>query len=175
MGAAALSGFALGVSGAAQPDKAVLFGLGCLSGLFLSPDLDMSHTRPANLAQRVNAFLGFGWRFLWRPYARLIPHRHFLSHSYIISTAIHLVYLVAILWGLAWLWGLGYPYARPVLLSRLGFWAALEFYLSQARALVPPLRFSWAWVWPVAGLVLSDSLHIFLDYLPKKRPHKPAT
>lgn len=55
-----------------------------VGGCLFTPDLDLD-------ARRWGPFA-----CLWRPYVRLMPHRHFLSHGYlaIFSTAIRIIYFI---------------------------------------------------------------------------------
>lgn len=55
-----------------------------IGGLYLSPDLDI----PSRPWRRWWIF-----RFLWMPYQRSIPHRHYLSHSPVIGTVGRLLYI----------------------------------------------------------------------------------
>ncbi|HEY9607663.1 MAG TPA: metal-binding protein [Allocoleopsis sp.] len=55
-----------------------------LGGYWLSPDLDIKSA----------PFLRWGvLRFIWLPYQKKIPHRHWLSHSPVIGSTIRLLYL----------------------------------------------------------------------------------
>lgn len=66
-----------------------------LSGLLLSPDLDVERGSIANHhARRIGWLFGAAWRVYWYPYALAIPHRHWLSHIPIASTLGRLVYLL---------------------------------------------------------------------------------
>ncbi len=59
-----------------------------LGGYWLSPDLDIKSA----------PFLRWGiLRFIWLPYQKKIPHRHWLSHSPVIGSTIRLLYLAACL------------------------------------------------------------------------------
>ena len=70
-------------------------GLGCLSGIILSPDLDIpNRTRSEYLVYRyMGKILGGVWFVLWWPYGKLIPHRSPLSHMPILGTALRMVYM----------------------------------------------------------------------------------
>lgn len=111
---------------------------GCLSGLLLSPDLDVDRgSISMSHAQRLGGcFVGMLWAILWKPYALLIPHRSPLSHFPLIGTAIRLAY---------------------VTLIGLLIIAALRI----TGANLPALP-AW-WPWSIAGLVLADLLHFILD------------
>jgi uncharacterized metal-binding protein len=74
-----------------------------VSGVLFSPDLD------------IDSAIDDRWGILywiWRPYARALPHRHFWSHSLIFAPLLRLAYFYAVVSGLllAWVW----------LLARLG-------------------------------------------------------
>lgn len=70
------------VSGAAM----IGYTLSYLAGTFLvTPDLDLHGSKPK---KRWGIF-----RFLWRPYATLVPHRSSFSHGWIIGPLTRLLYL----------------------------------------------------------------------------------
>lgn len=83
------AGYALGLR-----EELVPLAAGYLAGsLFLSPDLDLYHSRPARRWRLLRA--------LWWPYTRLFRHRR-LSHHPLLGPLTRLLYLG--LWGfLAWL------------------------------------------------------------------------
>lgn len=63
-----------------------LLGAGAISGIFLSPDLDIADK------------FRFGFaRIYWYPYSKAIPHRHWISHFPIIGTAIRITYILPLL------------------------------------------------------------------------------
>lgn len=68
---------------------------GCLAGVFLSPDLDVDngYIGGAIIRRKLGCLPAAAWKFYWKPYAVLIPHRSFISHAPILSTAIRLVYV----------------------------------------------------------------------------------
>lgn len=111
---------------------------GVLSGLVLSPDLDVddgfigfAHLRRIGC---VGGLLSGLWRVYWYPYARLVPHRSHISHSVFFGTVVRVFYLIL-----------------PVLLVNvLG-----------VTVVIP----AWFGMWFI-GLCLSDALHIALDWLP---------
>lgn len=111
---------------------------GVLSGLILSPDLDvddgfigLAHLRRVGCLGNVLSGI---WRAFWYPYSKIVPHRSPISHSIIFGTVVRVGYLIL-----------------PLL--------ALSFF-------VPVSVESWFGVWFV-GLCLSDALHIVMDYLKK--------
>ena len=68
-------------------------GAGCLSGIFISPDLDLSgKTISETLLNKWIIGAGWLWMLLWYPYARLSKHRG-CSHVPIIGTLGRIVYL----------------------------------------------------------------------------------
>lgn len=103
-----------------------------LGDLFLSPDLDH---HAGSLAFRMWGPL----RFIWEPYARILPHRSVVSHFPLIGTAGRLIYLAAIAAPFVWLFELDALTAMAALRSEL------------IAALV--------------GLELSNSLHFLADRL----------
>ncbi len=82
--AAASLGFGLILLG---PTSGISFAAGVyFGGHWLSPDLDLWHSIPSKRWLLL--------RFIWRPYASLMPHRNPLSHWPILSDAIRWVYFV---------------------------------------------------------------------------------
>lgn len=71
-----------------------LVAAGCMSGIFLSPDMDVDagFLGHAYVDKYLGKIVGAVWRALWWPYAILIPHRSPLSHAPVISTTLRLVY-----------------------------------------------------------------------------------
>ena len=129
------------------PEIAAASG-GVFLGLLLSPDLDVDQGSISFEYAR-NLFGGlFGavWAMVWKPYSYLIPHRSPLSHFPVLGTVIRLGYLAGVLYlGLYLLHWTG-AITRPVLPS----WAPFTFW----------------------GLCLADTLHFFLDNLPKRKHHR---
>lgn len=65
-----------------------LIGLGCLLGVLLTPDLDLSENEHArNL-----------WYLLWWPYGKLLHHRSRLSHFPGLGTLIRVAYVLWPIW-----------------------------------------------------------------------------
>ena len=110
---------------------------GVLSGLILSPDLDvdegfigLAHLRRVGC---VGGVLSGVWRAFWYPYSKLVPHRSHISHSIIFGTIARVFYL-----SLPFLFInlMGVPLAIP----------------------------QWFGMWFI-GLCLSDALHIVMDWM----------
>jgi uncharacterized metal-binding protein len=113
------------------------------SSFSLSPDLDLTTSRPAR-----------HWgplRWIWVPYARLFRHRG-ISHTPLIGTFLRVVYLCAFLLLIAWTLG-----SHPGLPQGLSGWqsAAEKVFLSDRGLLVST----------VAGLLLPDLNHVAADRL----------
>lgn len=109
---------------------------GVLTGLILSPDLDvddgfigLAHIRRIGC---VGGVLSGIWRAFWYPYSKLVPHRSHISHSIIFGTAFRVMYLFI-----------------PVLAVNL---------------FIPFGLPSWFGMWFV-GLCISDAVHIFMDWM----------
>lgn len=119
--------------------RADLFALsgGCLLGLVISPDLDVNDRIYAHhLVQREAGRLpALAWRWIWLPYSRLVPHRHWVSHTPLVGTSLRLGYLALIAWFLLALFGHPWPW------TELPAWAPLT----------------------VIGLAASDALHFSAD------------
>ena len=79
-----------------QPANLVLYmALGSLSNILLSPDLDLDEGYIG--IHMIRTYFGdlpaWIWQMIWKPYARLMPHRSVRSHFPVISTAIRLGYI----------------------------------------------------------------------------------
>jgi uncharacterized metal-binding protein len=103
-----------------------------LGGLYLSPDLDLK-----SIPWKRWGLL----KFIWLPYQKFIPHRHWLSHAPVVGSIGRLLYL-----GL-WLSPLVIAFWRYLPALQLG----KEFWLVVAAALV--------------GVELSALNHLLLDGL----------
>ena len=132
-----------------EPGNAIACGVGCLAGVILSPDLDISsRTRSEYLVYRyMGRFPGALWFAFWWLYARLIPHRSPLSHWPIIGTMGRFLY-VYLFGGFLW-------YGAAWLITGTGAWIPMFQWLQTPT-------FAWALV----GLSLADTLHFFMDFLP---------
>ena len=128
-------------AGVLPTGRALALAAGCLSGLLLSPDLDIDHGNISYKIVRdsVGCLPGALWKLFWWPYARLIPHRSLLSHGLLVGTLLRLLYLFAVPW--------------------------LLWCLASLLAPLPPLPIPhWSWLpYAVAGLIASDSLHSVMD------------
>lgn len=121
---------------------------GCVAGLIVGPDADVDGGWLAFWQVRrawgpAGGAAAFAYRALWYPYAKLIPHRHWLSHMPVVGTAGRLVYL-------AWL---------PALVLVVAGHASAVADLLQSPVL---------W-WACAGLAVSDGLHWAFDVISIKR------
>lgn len=129
---------------AAQPiNSALAFASGCMAGILLTPDLDVDHrTQSYSVIRRsFGWFIAEAWYWFWLPYARLLPHRSPWSHTPIIGTLLRLAYLLFI----------------PMIL-----WGALQMAFNLPQ--LPELSWHPLWGWAITGLMLVDTVHIFMDW-----------
>jgi uncharacterized metal-binding protein len=124
---------------ASVPVGSPAFTVGILSGLILSPDLDvdagfigLAHLRRVGC---VGNILSGIWRAFWYPYSKLVPHRSHISHSILFGTLARVGYLLLPLLAVN---VMGVPLAIP----------------------------SWFACW-LLGLCLSDAAHIIMDWMKK--------
>ena len=86
------------------PEPAVAATIGCLSGLLLTPDLDLSETGTRSHLYARRLGVGWLWFIWWWGYGKLTTHRG-VSHTPLLGT------LTRLLWGMpftpAWLWYFG--------------------------------------------------------------------
>jgi len=127
---------AVGSALSGQPTAATV---GVLSGLILSPDLDvddgfigLAHLRRVPI---VGTALSWAWRAFWWPYSKAVPHRSAISHAPVVGTVFRVLYL-----------------SLPLLAVNV-----------MGAPLKLPTEF-WAWF---IGLCASDALHIVLDWTVK--------
>jgi len=114
---------------------------GCLSGLAISPDLDMEAvTESEYWLVRWTLGLGWLWVMLWYPYALIARHRG-MSHAPIVGTVGRLIYLLLLYLGLYWL---------------LSYFFNIELWLW-------PLLLWKEWLVFAGGLTISDVGHWWLD------------
>ena len=83
---AAITAYGLGAS---ELDSAAC-AIGCLTGLVLTPDLDLPRGRGL-------------WRLYWLPYEKISRHRG-LSHAPVIGTLIRLAYVAPLLAAISIIW-----------------------------------------------------------------------
>lgn len=120
---------------------AVIAGAGCLSGLLISPDLDMEGvTNSEYWLVRWTLGLGWLWVMLWYPYAVIARHRG-LSHAPLIGTIGRVLYVIIL-------------YA--------GFYLLLAYFFNLKLPLWPILLWRPGVVF-VGGLAISDIGHWLLD------------
>jgi len=123
-----------------------------LAGVVISPDMDIYPNITYTYIERIFGKPGrVAWEIIWRPYARIVPHRS-LSHTPILGT------LTRVVWLLMWLAALEIS-VRSVLYT-LGFDIALT---------VPVLGATLRWLSSPDGLAafaflaLSDTWHLVMD------------
>lgn len=127
----------LGLAVGSLPFLSPPLTVGIISGLILSPDLDvdfgfigLAHLRRIPIAGKV---ISGCWQVFWYPYAKIVPHRSHISHSILFGTCLRVGYL-----------------ALPLLaLNYLGMEMGIP---------------TWFGAWFI-GLVLADTLHIILDWM----------
>ena len=119
----------------------ILASIGCLSGVLLSPDLDVDNGNISMyFLRRVHPLLSWTWKKYWLPYARLIKHRSRISHLPILSTAIRLLYIVPAIYFVIFISSeLGLKFS-----TNLDIISLLSFFL---------------------GLAVSDSIHWLADQI----------
>ncbi len=122
-----------------NPVLTALSALGCLSGVLISPDLDMAgRTISESIVLRWNILLGRLWVLLWLPYALIHKHRG-LSHVPIFGTMSRILYIALCYVGLHYFLQPYYPFdllvwpqlywleilvfATGLAISDLGHWA----------------------------------------------------
>jgi uncharacterized metal-binding protein len=79
---------------------------GCLAGVLLSPDLDIPTKTISEYYMGKIPVIGCLFYWYWLPYAKLVPHRHWISHAPIIGTAVRLLYIspLLLLFDTVWLY-----------------------------------------------------------------------
>ena len=141
------AGMALGAGSAMAPREAVLHAasaaLGCVAGIFLTPDLDQEGLSSSeSWVIKATLGLGFLWVMLWYPYARLCKHRAPISHWPLLGTAGRLAYL--------------------------GLFVGLAVAFGWRPPNVPTLPLAWA----ITGLAISDAAHWLMDWKLGDRPRR---
>lgn len=124
-------------AGVANTAHAAYVSAGALTGILVSPDLDLMENGNLSLAiiRKRSHFLAWLWKIFWYPYARVHHHRG-MSHWPIIGTVVRVLYLA-------------FPFTIILVLFRIR---------------VPPLPWFFP---AFAGLCLVDIVHIFLDAVVK--------
>ncbi len=119
---------------------------GALTGILLSPDLDVDHRTHSEYVvyHYLGKFLGALWFAFWWPYAKFIPHRHPLSHWPLVGTLGRLLYL-SIFGFILWL---GVAIIFPG--------------VSPPPTALPAIPYGLRWA--IVGLALADILHFLMDY-----------
>lgn len=119
-------------------DSAALV-VGSLSGIFLTPDLDVDSgyigLRFLRSIPLVGRLISWIWRLMWLPYAIVIPHRSWISHFPLISTIIRVIIL--------------FIFFSPIL------FVFKESFLGNSR-----IVFMW-----FVGLCISDFFHFYADWI----------
>lgn len=116
--------------------------LGVLATLAINPDLDLLESSFKSKVRK--KYLLLPWWILWMPYSLALPHRHPYSHAPVISTLIRVVYLAF-------------------------FIASVLAVLVTLDLVSPESIFNssgiprWFLLWLVAGMIVSDTLHWFMD------------
>lgn len=89
-------------------EMALVAAFGCAAvGLIITPDLDQEGKSwiENKMMRNQNILVAlFGWIhfIIWYPYAKAIPHRHFLSHFPVVGTVVRASYLLALLFVPYW-------------------------------------------------------------------------
>lgn len=73
-----------------SPEISLVVSLGTLSGIPLTPDLDVL---PTVDNERIKKRAPMLWRWYWFPYADIIKHRAMISHFPVLSTIVRLLYI----------------------------------------------------------------------------------
>lgn len=115
---------------------------GVLVTLAVNPDLDLLESSFKSKARK--KYLLLPWWVLWMPYSLSIPHRSPYSHAPIIGTLIRVVYLLIIV---------------AMILALLVIAGFISPETIGAAGDAP----RWFYLWLIAGMIASDTLHWFLD------------
>lgn len=111
---------------------------GTLSGIIISPDLDVEDgfygLHVLRRCPKVGKLISMAWRVFWYPYSRLVPHRSRFSHSIGLGTLGRIAYLFGFIFLFCVLTGTGLDVSSQYL-------------------------FAWS-----LGLGLADALHITMDH-----------
>lgn len=131
--------------------------VGCLSGIILSPDLDLETITVSEWyvikTPLIGHIIGPLFIALWMPYARMFAHRSVWTHGPFISTIIRLGYLGCVLQCVQWI----FPHiilVRWDISPRVSEW--LRILLNDPQHY--PFLVGW-----ITGLILSDIGHYGRD------------
>lgn len=128
--------------GALGEAASVQIAAGCVSGIFLTPDLDQFGISASEWwIVKYIPIIGWSWLAGWDPYARLISHRHWLSHLPILGTVLRVVYLAGLVW----------------VVSSLLKYNVYDWFVAIPASVI----FYW-----VCGLIISDTGHWIWDGFP---------
>lgn len=132
---------AVGMNVSMAPDINTVLTVGILSGVIITPDLDLQTGCISQSLVRKHAgcIIGTAWSMLWYPYAAIVHHRSWLSHAPFIGTVLRLAYLALMAW------------IVTVILSRFGVHIP---FINEIPGWLP---------WYAGGLALSDLVHIIMD------------
>jgi uncharacterized metal-binding protein len=128
---------------------------GVLSGIFISPDMDVDDGNISYMYMR-NVGMEWYWSFLWRPYALVMHHRGW-SHFPIFSTIYRLIYLCFPVTILLSAFGGKRVAFFPTLLAQLTAIPFLSLFIFLGFY-YPDLL-----IWATCGLIAADLLHLLFD------------
>ena len=134
--------------------------VGALTGIFVSPDLDLSNGGIVGgkmIRRRVGWFGERVWRFFWRGYSSSLKHGTWASHAPIFSTIIRLAYM--------YYWIVFVPHLFLKLPNLLNLSPIPNWNLTYVLSWYANIFFSTMFVY---GLVSSDVIHWTLDKLTKE-------
>jgi len=81
-----------------------LYVAGCVTGLLISPDLDLNEGNISDtLIRKVFPPAQWLWRLFWTPYSLLLPHRSIFSHFPFLGTLLRIGYVFLLLNLFSWL------------------------------------------------------------------------
>ncbi len=105
-----------------------LYVTGCVTGLLISPDLDLNEGNISDtLIRKVFPPAQWLWRLFWTPYSLLIAHRSPISHFPIVGTLFRIGYIFLLLNLFNWLFFLfGNIFNNTV--SWIWFWSWSFFF-----------------------------------------------
>lgn len=115
--------------------------LGCVTGVLVSPDLDVDGGNESDfiIRRKLGCLPALLWRAFWTPYAKLVPHRSPVSHFPVLGTLVRVGYMTTPLLLTAWALNANLASLPPAV------WLALRGWLT--------------------GLILVDALHAVMDAL----------